>query len=52
MLFKIWEMKRHGSKLEDNFTLLLDKNNTAYKALQTLQKESEEADKVYCYMDK
>ena len=37
----------------DNFTLLFDRNNnTAYKALQTLQKECEESDKVYCYMDK
>ena len=37
----------------DNFTLLFDKNNyTAYKALQMLQKECEESDKVYCYMDK
>ena len=39
--------------IEDNFSLLFDKNNnTAYKALQTLQKECEESDKVYCYMDK
>ena len=39
--------------VEDNFTLLFDKNNnTAYKALQILQKECEESDKVYCYMDK
>lgn len=38
--------------VEDNFTLLFDKNNNiAYKALQELQKESEESDKVYCYMD-
>lgn len=38
--------------IEDNFSLLFDKkNNTAYKALQTLQKECEESDKVYCYMD-
>ncbi len=37
----------------DIFTLLFDRNNsTAYKALQTLQKECEESDKVYCYMDK
>ena len=37
----------------DNFKLLFDKNNnTAYKALQTLQKVCEESDKVYCYMDK
>jgi hypothetical protein len=39
--------------VEDNFTQLFDKNNnTAYKALQTLQKECEESDKVDCYMDK
>ncbi len=38
--------------IEDNFRLLFEKNNTAYKALQTLQKECEESDKVYCYMDK
>ena len=39
--------------IEDNFSLLFDKNNnTAYKALQILQKECEESDKVYCYMDK
>ena len=39
--------------VEDNFTLLFDKNNnTAYKALQMLQKECEKSDKVYCYMDK
>ena len=37
----------------DNLTLLFDKNNnTAYKALQMLQKECEESDKVYCYMDR
>ena len=39
--------------VEDNFTLLFDKNNnTAYKALQALQKECEKSDRVYCYMDK
>ena len=37
----------------DNFRLLFEKNNnTAYKALQMLQKECEKSDKVYCYMDK
>ena len=37
----------------DIFTLLFDRNNnTAYKALQTLEKECEESDRVYCYMDK
>ncbi len=35
------------------FELLFDKNNkTAYKALQELQKESVETDKVYPYMDR
>ena len=39
--------------IEENFALLFDKNNsTAYKALQALQKECEESDKIYCYMDK
>ncbi len=42
-----------GINVEDNFKLLFDKsNNMAYKALQTLQKECEESDKVYGYMDK
>lgn len=37
----------------ETFELLFDKNNnTAYKALQTLQKVCEESDKVYCYMDR
>lgn len=35
------------------FELLFDKDNkTAYKALQKLQKESEETDHVYPYMDR
>ncbi len=35
------------------FELLFDKNNNvAYKALQELQKESEETDCVYPYMDR
>lgn len=39
--------------VDDNFALLFDKNNNiAYKALQALQKECEESDRVYCYMDK
>ena len=39
--------------VKNNFALLFDKNNNiAYKALQMLQKECEESDKVYCYMDK
>lgn len=38
--------------IAETFELLFDKNNnTAYKALQTLQKESEESDCVYSYMD-
>lgn len=37
----------------ETFELLFDKNNkTAYKALQELQKESEETDHVYPYMDR
>lgn len=37
----------------ETFALLFDKNNnTAYKALQKLQKESAETDKVYPYMDR
>ncbi len=37
----------------ETFELLFDKNNnTAYKALQMLQKVCGESDKVYCYMDK
>lgn len=39
--------------IEETITLLYDKdNNKAYKALQELQKESEENDSVYSYMDK
>ena len=39
--------------IEETFALIFDKNNNiAYKALQELQKESDESDKVYCYMDK
>lgn len=38
--------------LEDIFRRLFDKdNNTAYEALKLLQKESEETDAVYSYMD-
>lgn len=38
--------------LEETFGRLFDKNNNiAYKALQELQKESEESNRVYCYMD-
>lgn len=39
--------------VEETFALLFDKNNnTAYKALRDLQKESEKTDQVYPYMDK
>lgn len=39
--------------IETLFERLFDKNNnTAYAALQDLQKESERSDKVYPYMDK
>lgn len=39
--------------IAETFELLLDKdNNVAYKALQLLQKESEETDCVYPYMDR
>ncbi|MDO5147568.1 MAG: SufBD protein [Eubacteriales bacterium] len=39
--------------IADTFELLFDKNNTiAYKALQELQKECEETDRIYPYMDR
>ena len=39
--------------IAETFERLFDKNNnTAYKALQELQKESEESDCVYPYMDR
>ena len=39
--------------IAETFELLFDKNNnTAYKALQELRKESEETDCVYPYMDR
>ena len=39
--------------IAETFELLFDKNNNvAYKALQELQKESEETDCVYPYMDR
>ncbi|MBE5851809.1 MAG: SufBD protein [Lachnospiraceae bacterium] len=39
--------------VSETFELLFDKNhNVAYKALQELQKESEETDCVYPYMDR
>lgn len=39
--------------IAEAFALLFDKNNTvAYKALQSLQKESEETNCVYPYMDR
>ena len=41
------------SNIAETFELLFDKNNnTAYKALQELRKESEETDCVYPYMDR
>lgn len=42
-----------AADIAKTFELLFDKNNnTAYKALQELQKISEETDKVYPYMDR
>lgn len=42
-----------SANIAETFKLLLDKNSkTAYKALQELQKESDETDRVYPYMDK
>ena len=39
--------------VEETFELLFDKENTvAYRALQDLQRESEETDCVYAYMDR
>lgn len=39
--------------IAETFELLFDKNNNvAYKALQELQKESEETDCIYAYMDR
>lgn len=39
--------------VEETFELLFDKKNTvAYRALQDLQRESEETDCVYAYMDR
>ena len=39
--------------IAETFELLFDKNNnTAYKALQNLQKESQETACVYPYMDR
>lgn len=41
------------SNIAETFELLFDKNNnTAYKALQELQKESQETEGVYPYMDR
>lgn len=38
--------------VEEKLELLFDKNNnTAYKALQALQSESDETDKLYSYME-
>lgn len=42
-----------SANIVETFELLFDKNNNvAYKALQELQKESEETDCVYPYMDR
>lgn len=42
-----------SANIAKTFELLFDKNNNvAYKALQDLQKESEETDCVYPYMDR
>ena len=42
-----------AADIAKTFELLFDKNNnTAYKALQELQKISEETDKVYPFMDR
>lgn len=42
-----------SANIAETFELLFDKNsNVAYKALQDLQKESEETDCVYPYMDR
>ena len=39
--------------IAETFELLFDKNNNiAYRALQNLQKESQETDCVYPYMDR
>lgn len=41
------------ANIEETFELLFDKNNNvAYKALQELQKESEETDCVYPFIDR
>lgn len=38
--------------IEESINLLYDKNNNiAYKALQELEKQSEESNSVYPYMD-
>ena len=42
-----------SANIAETFELLFDKNNNvAYKALQDLQKESEETDCVYPYLDR
>jgi hypothetical protein len=41
------------NNLSETFEMLFEKNNSvAYSALQTLQKESDETNSVYCYMDR
>lgn len=51
MLFEMEDIV--SINIAETFELLFDKNNNvAYKALQILQKESEETDCVYSYMDR
>lgn len=51
--FRVYEEDVVSLNIAEAFELLFDKNNNvAYKALQKLQKESEETDCVYPYMDR
>lgn len=51
--FRVYEEDIVSLNIAETFELLFDKNNNvAYKALQKLQKESEETDCVYPYMDR
>ena len=51
--FRVYEEDVVSLNIAEAFELLFDKNNNvAYKALQELQKESEETDCVYPYMDR
>lgn len=50
---KIVKEKSVPVNIAETFELLFDQNNNiAYKALQELQKESEETNCVYVYMDR